>query len=171
MQPRMSLLMIACLVGSITGFSAQDTAWQEESFGLSVPDRPRPGTLREPGTERLGERSLQAREGITLQAEINRHTADEGDWDRVRYSPQAFVLFGQQFYTGLGVGTHYEDREVATSPFFALRTGMSLQLTEVLQLDLHIEFRIRDSSQDRSFSEENPTSQAFHFRGALRIDL
>lgn len=59
-------------------------------------------------------------------------------------TPVAYFLLGRALYAGIGAGISYADGGFANSPFFALRTGLDLELLPAIYLDLHANYRFEE---------------------------
>ena len=84
------------------------------------------------------------------------------------YAPQLYLIGGEGFYGGIGIGWYYADSEWADDPFYALRMGVNFELGPGLFLDINGNYRFTkwDTDITRDIDTDTVTLAA-----ALRVDL
>ena len=84
------------------------------------------------------------------------------------YSPQFFVLFGRNFYAGVGVGVTrsdgFADGNEWSDPWYAGRLGVELLLLPRVHLDINANYRA-DAFKELEISD----TDAYTFGASLRI--
>ena len=74
--------------------------------------------------------------------------------------PQAYALFGDFIYGGVGIGTATFGGEWAEDPFYALRAGVVLE-TDSMDIDLYALYRFHDTKIFEDFEEQDLDSITF----------
>ncbi|MEM0966131.1 MAG: hypothetical protein AAGJ81_08300 [Verrucomicrobiota bacterium] len=62
------------------------------------------------------------------------------------WAPEAFILFGEGFYLGAGIGIVNADGDWESSPFYALRAGFDFILIGNFYLDISANYRFNDTA-------------------------
>lgn len=99
-------------------------------------------------------------EFFTLEADLEL-APDYGDTGDIYYQPQAYLLFGSWLYGGAGIGIGYLDGEWNDDPFYALRVGLNLPLTETLHIDLAANYRFEKISVLGDLDEDDADNITF----------
>ncbi len=94
---------------------------------------------------------------INFEADLEILPEDYAGAEETVFAPQAFVLIGNDFYGGLGVGTYYTDGEFKQDPFFALRVGFNVDLLPALTLDINANYRFEDWDDINNLSDDIST--------------
>jgi hypothetical protein len=104
---------------------------------------------------------------LKLEADVE-WLLDYGGTDKSLIQPQAYVLLGQLFYGGVGIGIGSFDGEWQSDPFYALRAGADIALGGV-DLDVFGLYRFQDAEVIEGLDESDLDSVTF---GALlRLDV
>ncbi len=74
--------------------------------------------------------------------------------------PQAYVLFGDFIYGGVGIGTATFDGEWASDPFYALRAGVLLEM-DSMDLDVYALYRFHDTDVFEDLGDQDLDSITF----------
>lgn len=85
---------------------------------------------------------------------------DFGGSGKALILPQAYALFGDFIYGGVGIGTATFDGEWADDPFYALRAGVVLEM-DSLDIDLYALYRFHETKILEDFDEDNLDSITF----------
>lgn len=89
--------------------------------------------------------------------------------DETAWAPQAFILVGNSFYGGVGVGATYSSGlDDDFDPFYAVRLGWDIQLLGSLRVDLHATYRFDEWDQVEDFDLDTDT---YTFGAILRFQL
>lgn len=76
-------------------------------------------------------------------------------------APQAFLLLGHTLYAGIGIGTTYADGDFANEPFYALRTGLCLELLPRIYTDFYATYRFNDVAEIENSVDDIDTDTLF----------
>jgi len=94
-----------------------------------------------------------------LEADVE-WVLDFGGSDKPLILPQAYALFGDFIYGGVGIGTATFDGEWAEDPFYALRAGVVLEM-DSMDIDLYALYRFHDTKIFEDMEEEDLDSITF----------
>ncbi|MEE8571709.1 MAG: hypothetical protein V3T20_00465 [Gemmatimonadota bacterium] len=85
---------------------------------------------------------------------------DYGGTGNALIQPQAYLLLGDSFYGGAGIGVGYFDGEWLDDSFYALRVGVNFNLVG-LELDTYTLYRFLDTEIFEDFGEQDLNSITF----------
>jgi len=94
-----------------------------------------------------------------LEADVE-WVLDFGGSGKALILPQAYGLFGDFIYGGIGIGTATFDGEWAEDPFYALRAGIVLE-TDSMDVDIYAIYRFHDTKIFEDFEEQDLDSITF----------
>ncbi|HMP77559.1 MAG TPA: hypothetical protein PKE12_14785 [Kiritimatiellia bacterium] len=83
-------------------------------------------------------------------------------------SPQAFLLFGREWYAGFGAGILATGGDLADAPFLILRAGYQKAWTDWLSLDFNVSYEYAEWEGVNEF-DESKDSDTLVFGAGLRI--
>lgn len=92
----------------------------------------------------------------------------DGVGDEDIYAPQVFLLVGQAFYAGAGVGINYANSEWADDPFYALKAGLNLELVPAIYLDIFATYRFSDFDEV-GFGDDEIDTDTVYLGAAVRF--
>ena len=80
---------------------------------------------------------------LKIEADLEVFPKGFGGADRTAYAPQAYLLFGSTLYAGAGVGVVYSSDFSGSfsDPFYALKTGLDLEVLPRLHLDVNANYQ------------------------------
>lgn len=85
---------------------------------------------------------------------------DFGGSGKALILPQAYALFGDFIYGGVGIGTATFDGEWASDPFYALRAGVNLELAGT-GVDAYALYRFHNTDVFEELGDQNLDSITF----------
>ena len=94
-----------------------------------------------------------------LEADVE-WVLDYGGSGKALIMPQAYGLFGDFIYGGIGIGMATFDGEWAEDPFYALRGGVVLEM-DGMDIDLYALYRFHDTKIFESLEEQDLDSITF----------
>ena len=85
-------------------------------------------------------------------------------------APQAYIMLGQTLYLALGIGIVYANDDFADEPFYALKTGLDMELLPNFFVDISANYRFNETSQLKDRATNIDTDTVF-LGAAIRIGL
>ncbi|MBD3308659.1 hypothetical protein GF339_19780 [candidate division KSB3 bacterium] len=125
--------------------------------------------VKEDGVAGLVSYQYMMGELFTVEAALELLGEGYAGADAMVLAPQAYVLVGRAIYAGAGIGINYSDGEMADAPFFALRTGLDLEILPSIYLDLNLNYRFEQ--WDFARIEDEVTLNTITAGGTIRIEL
>ncbi len=139
--------IVRLLVATVAGLVAVDTR-AESTLGLGAAYFRTVDSLNKPFEESGVAPVLSYRADLTdvVKLQLDGLLYPEGYAGAYKdvFSPQAFVLFGGDFYVGAGFGTLIAGSDVADSPMYIARVGYTIRMFTGLHLDLNANYELSD---------------------------
>jgi len=141
---------VALLLLSLPHTAGGQTGWEMRNrFGVGVHywrgiDDGGLNMVRDNGMAWIATYQFKAAPLLKLEADVEMYPRDLVSAETRLFAPQAALILGMGIYAGLGVGTYYSEGVYSSGPFFAMRSGLDLQVLPTAFLDLSLNYRSLD---------------------------